>query len=45
MTRERRHAHRPPTTARSVADMLLPAFATVVGFWLAVVWVLTGVPA
>jgi len=41
----RRHAHRPPTTARSVAWMILPAIAVLGGLWLALVIVLTGGPA
>jgi hypothetical protein len=45
MKRDRWHAYRPPTTAQSVAEMLLPAIATVVGVWVALVYVLTGGPA
>ncbi len=42
----RNHVSRPRRPrSESIAWMLLPALATVVGFWLAVVWVLTGVPA
>jgi hypothetical protein len=39
------HAHRPTTTLRSIAWMLLPAIATVVGLWVALVVVLTGGPS
>ena len=42
--RDRWHAYRPPTTARYVADMVLPVIAVVVGVWLALVIVLTGGP-
>ena len=45
MKRDRWHAYRPPTTARSVAEMLPPAIATVAGVWVALVIVLTGGPA
>jgi len=44
MKRDRWHAHRPPTTARTVAEMVLPAIATVAGVWVALVYVLTGWP-
>jgi hypothetical protein len=43
--RDRWHAYRPPTTARSVAEMLLPAIAVWVGVWVAFVYVMTGGPA
>lgn len=39
--RDRWHTHRPPTTARSIAEMVLPAIATVAGVWVALVYVLT----
>ena len=45
MKRDRWHAYRPPTTARSVAWMILPAIAVLGGLWLALVIVLTGGPA
>ncbi|MES2210943.1 MAG: hypothetical protein V4515_12295 [Chloroflexota bacterium] len=40
---DRRHVSRPRRSrSESLAWMLLPALATVVGLWLALVYVLTG---